>query len=232
MLELGVGFGRIAGSLVRSGVSVTGIDNHPGLLELAVRGIPQRALAASFQALLADMRNFELRARFDRIVIPYSGLFCLLDSASVQACLRRCREHLAPDGRLLFDVYEADSFHEAYEPEAFDESEREHVVDVTDGAVRLRVFEISSWDKPAQRLDMIYEYVDQQGQLIHSSLVRHRYWLLAEFAPILAEAGFELEFVHGGFEGEPAGPDAEVIAVEARLAQPPQSASYTGLAKS
>lgn len=216
VLELGVGFGRIAAALVRAGVSVTGIDNHAGLLEAAVRDVAGQSTAATFQAQLADMRSFELGAKFDRILIPYSGLFCLLDAAGVQACLTRCRRHLAPGGCLLFDVYEADGFHEACEPSDFDESTREHVVDVMDGEVCLSVFEVSRWDKSAQRLDMTYSYVDEQGELRHSSLVRHRYWLLDQFGPTLLEAGFALEALHGGFDGEPPGPDAAVIAVEAR----------------
>jgi len=217
VLELGVGSGRIAGPLVRAGVAVTGIDHHVGLLELAQRDIAETG-AARFQGVLGDMRSFELGVRFDRVVVPYSGLFCLLDAASVQACLTCCRQHLTPGGHLAFDVYEADSFHAGCEPEAFDESEREHVVDLVDGETSLSVFERSTWDKLAQRLDMTYEYVDEQGQVVHSSLVRHRYWLLDQFAPALADAGFVIESLHGGFAGEPAGPDAEVIAVEAKLA--------------
>ncbi len=216
-LELGVGAGRIAGALASAGVPVTGIDNHAGLLELAKRDLVETG-AAKFQLVLTDMRSFELGAKFDRIVIPYSGLFCLLDAASVQACLTRCRQHLMPNGRLLFDVYEADSFHADCEPDAFDESEREHVVDLADDETRLSVFERSTWNKATQRLEMTYEYFDEQGRLLHSSLVRHRYWLLDQFAPTLAEAGLCIENLHGGFAGEPPSLDAEVIAVEAKLA--------------
>ena len=218
VLELGVGFGRIAVPLLGAGVAVTGIDNHAGLLELSVQRAGELGDAARFDARLADMRSFDLGTKFDRILIPYSGLFCLLDADSVQACLARCREHLAPGGRLLFDVYEADSFHEACDPRDFDESIREHVVDVVDGQLRLSVFESSRWDKPAQRLDMTYEYVGEQGHLLHTSLVRQRYWLIEQFAPTLVRAGFDLAALHGGFEGEPPGTDAAVIVVEAKPA--------------
>src|SRR6187402_1674898 len=125
VLELGVGFGRVAAPLVRAGVPVTGLDNHPGLLELATRELGADSGAARFEAHAADMRSFGLGAKFDRILVPYSGLFCLLDAAAVRACLTCCREHLSPGGRLLFDVYEADSFHAACEPGDFDESVRE-----------------------------------------------------------------------------------------------------------
>lgn len=218
VLELGVGFGRVAAPLVRAGVPVTGLDTHAGLLELAACEMARDASAATFEVHAADMRSFEFARRFDRILIPYSGLFCLLDAEGVQACLARCRQHLTPDGRLLFDVYEADSFHAACEPYDFDESLREPVVDVVDGAKRLSVFEASRWDKPAQRLDISYEYVDEQGRVVHTSLVRQRYWLLDQFEPTLAEAGFAIEAIHGGFAAEPPGPDAEVIVVEAKPA--------------
>jgi len=217
VLELGVGFARVAAPLLRAQVPVTGLDTHAGLLELATRDVAAHAGAARFDAQVGDMRSFELARKFDRILIPYSGLFCLLDADGVQACLRRCREHLTPGGRLVFDVYEADSFHAACEPYDFDESEREPVVDVVDGATRLSVFEASRWDKPAQRLDITYEYVDEHARVVHTSLVRQRYWLLDQFEPTLAEAGFGIEALHGGFAGEPPGPDADVIVVEAKL---------------
>lgn len=215
VLELGVGAGRVAGPLVCSGVPVTGVDTHAGLLELARRDIGEMN-GTGFRGVAVDMRSFELDLQFDRIVIPYSGLFCLLDAADVQSCLSRCRQHLTLGGRLVFDVYEADSFHAACDPDAFDASEREHVVDVMDGETRLSVFEHSTWDKSAQRLDMTYEYLDAQGQVVHASCVRHRYWLLDQFAPTLAEAGLAIETLHGGFAGQPPGPDADVIVVEAR----------------
>jgi len=218
VLELGVGFGRVAAPLLRAGVPVTGLDVHAGLLDLAACELAAHAGTAPFEVHAADMRSFELARRFDRILIPYSGLYCLLDAEGVQACLTRCREHLTSDGRLLFDVYEADSFHVGCEPQDFDESVREPVVDVVDGATRLSVFETSHWDKPAQRLDITYEYLDEHGRAVHTSLVRQRYWLLDQFAPSLAEAGFGIEALHGGFAGEPPGPDAEVIVVEAKPA--------------
>jgi len=216
VLELGVGFGRVASQLVAAGIPVTGVDTHAGLLALAVLHASAYPDAARFDAHLGDMRSFELGRKFDRIVIPYSGLFCLLDAAGVQACLTRCREHLTPAGRLLFDVYEADSFHEACEPHDFDEAEREPVVELMDGAVRMVVFEHSTWDKPAQRLEISYEYFDARQKLVHTSVVRQRYWLLRQFAPILSEAGLCVERLHGGFADEPPGPDAAVIVVEAR----------------
>lgn len=216
VLELGVGFGRVASRLVAAGIPVTGVDNHAGLLALAVAHASGQAGAARFDAELCDMRSFELGRKFDRILIPYSGLFCLLDAAGVQACLTRCREHLTPEGRLLFDVYESDSFHDTCEPDDFDETEREPVVELMDGAVRMAVFEHSSWDKPVQRLDITYEYFDAHRKLVHTSVVRQRYWLLRQFAPTLAEAGFELESLRGGFASEPPGPDAAVIVAAAR----------------
>jgi hypothetical protein len=216
VLELGVGFGRVASRLVAAGIPVTGLDNHAGLLALAVAEVAGLAAAARFEARFGDMRSFELGRKFDRIVIPYSGLFCLLDAAGVHACLTRCREHLTPEGRLLFDVYESDSFHDTCEPNDFDEVEREPVVELTDGAVRLAVFEHSSWDKTAQRLDITYEYFDRHRKLAHTCVVRQRYWVLQQFAPTLAEAGFQLESLRGGFANEPPGPDAAVIVVAAR----------------
>lgn len=215
VLELGVGYGRVASALVAAGWQVTGIDVDPGLLELARASIADLGFAHRFRAYQQDMRSFRLDARYGRILIPYSGLYCLLDEGSVLECLGRCREHLAPGGRVVLDVYEADSFHEAYSPEDFDETLREPVVDVVANGQSFSVFERSHWFKQEQRLDIHYEYRDQDQRVVHTSTIRHRYLLQAQLERLLETAGFTLRAIHGGFAGEPTGYDADVVVVEA-----------------
>ena len=161
------------------------------------------------------MRTVHLDAQYDRVLIPYSGLFCLLDEPSVLEYLAGCRKHLAPGGRLVFDVYEADSFHQAYNPEDFDETLREPVVDVEEGGRMLTVFERSNWWKAEQRLDIHYEYCDDDLRVVHTSTIRQRYLLQAQLGRLLDVAGFALRALRGGFASEPPGHDADVVVVEA-----------------
>src|SRR5688572_33036529 len=76
VLELGCGYGRLLPVLTQGGARYLGIDLDPGLLALARKA--RRALPEAQRARVTlraeDMRSFRGAARFDRIVIPHSGL--------------------------------------------------------------------------------------------------------------------------------------------------------------
>lgn len=217
VLELGSGYGRVAVPLAVAGHHVTGLELHPGLLDMAREYARREQVTERFRGLLQDMRSFELPEPFDRIIIPYSGLFCLLGEGDVEACLRRCRQHLAPGGRLAFDVYEADSFHTECTPEDVDETELEPVVAITHRSSPLMVFERSSWDKPRQRLHVAYEFHDQRGVIVHRSTIVQRYRLVSQLQRSLRGAGFASTSVHGGFQGEPVSGLADAVVFHAQI---------------
>jgi hypothetical protein len=163
------------------------------------------------------MRDFGLKARFERVLIPYTGLFCLLSEEDVMRCLVSCKQHLVPEGRLIFDVYEADSFHQECDPTDMAESELEPVVELQFAGQRLMVYERSSWHKPTQRLDVHYEYFDEAGILVHATTVRQRYMLVAQIERMLANAGFSDVNVWGGFRGEAVSATSDAVVFEATL---------------
>ena len=217
VLELGVGYARVASRLVRTGCHVTGLDRDPGLLVLARQTIERMQLGSRFSAHLGDMQSFELGSRYDRVLIPYSALFCLLDDSAVSECLERCRRHLAPHGRLLLDVYAADGFHSECEPSDQADDEREPIVSLNHDGRQLTVYERSSWDKPRQRLDVHYDYFDQRGDLVHTATIEQRYLLQDQLERHLLAVGLAPVSVHGGFGGEALDSDSETLVIEATL---------------
>ena len=215
-LELGVGYGRIALELAACGVQTTGLDNHPGLLGLAEQSARERGLARYFTAALGNMQGFEFGQRFERILIPYTTLYCLLSDREVEACLRCCRTHLTPGGSLSFDVYESDSFHIECDPKDLPETELEPIVEVSYEGEPLTVYERSSWDKPNQRLDVHYEYHDATGSVVHHATIPQRYLLRADMEAKLLAAGFQAIEIWGGFRNEALSADSDRIVIEAR----------------
>lgn len=55
-----------------------------------------------------DMRDFALGRRFDLVVIAANSLLHLHDAEDLVSCFRAVRSHLAPGGRLVFDVFNPD----------------------------------------------------------------------------------------------------------------------------
>ena len=108
VLELGVGAGRVAIPIAQSGKVVVGLDSSPAMLAEGRRRAADAGVADRIRFVKADMRDFRLPERFDRIFIPFRAILHLLSLDDLVACLRAVRDHLTPKGRLVFNVFEPD----------------------------------------------------------------------------------------------------------------------------
>ncbi len=185
VLELGVGYGRIL--LCLEAEQLWGLERDPHLLELARRSAAERGV--SLNLLEADMASFALGRRFSRILIPYNGLLCL-DAERQLECLRRVAQHLQPDGRLVFDIYDADELHsQADDVDAEpDIDEFEFLVDLVIERQRFEVFEQNCWWPTRQRLDVVYE-LREQGKAALRTTISHHYLCSEQLQPLLEQVG-------------------------------------------
>ena len=201
VLELGCGYGRLIPALVKGGARYLGLDLDPGLLSLAARA--RKQLAASVRARITlsqgDMRTFRLPTRFERIVLPHSGLYCLASDRDVLRCLKRVRAQLSDDGELVLDAYNADGFHGEADEESMSGKERDPITQVEADGVRYQVFERTRWRKP-QQLIVSYEYESPSGEK-HTGRIRHRYLLRAQLEQLLTTAGLCPTLIAGSFMG-------------------------------
>lgn len=223
LLELGVGYGRVMTALARAGRHVTGVDLHPGLLALAaqqVAGLPE-ATRTRTQLLQGDMTQLDLTipagTSFDCVIIPYTGLWCLLDDDAVRACLGGARRLLKPGGRLLLDAYAGDSFHDECIPQDQDDDQLDEVAVVVAGDKGYDVYEKSRWDRDKQRLLATYVYAATDGSERHSFQIDQRYLLKQQLETLLEQSGFVVRGMWGDFEGCPYSESSEIIALEATV---------------
>ena len=217
ILELGCGSGRITRALARAGHRVTGLDSHPGLLAEA------RRMAADLEPALrerliyrqADMRTFSLDERFDRIVIPYNGLYCLLADDEVAACLAAVTRHLSPGGRLVLDVYRV------FAPDPDCDDGEEPVAALSDGERTVHIYERSDWDQPTQRLDAWYRYRIEgpAGASEQTYCIPQRYLFPDQLDQLLAAAGLAVAERFGDFDRRPFDDDSESMIIAATRAR-------------
>lgn len=217
ILELGCGYGRVLEALWGEERELVGLDLNRGLLGLAqgrLRDLgPGRA-----ELVQADMRRFAFNRKFDRILIPYSAIYCLLSIADLRACLLRIAEHLNPDGRLLFDAYSADSFHrESRDQEDGPSEEVEQVTSIVHEGIVYHVVEQSDWSRDDQRLDVVYLYEPRRGGASIATRLEHRYLLSEQIAPLLDAAGLRLVSLAGDYDGNQLSDDSELIVATAQL---------------
>ncbi len=192
VLELGSGWGRVASALECG--EVVGLESDAGMRALGAR--------RGFESIAGDMRDFSL-GLFDRVIIPFTGIYCLLSEEDLLACLGCIGRALAPGGRLIFDAYAADSFHAEALPEDYPDDRRDVVATIEHAGEELTVWEHSTWDRASQRMDATYVYDDPYGHPVATIRIGHRYLLRDQLEPLFARAGLSLVSVAGSFDGAP-----------------------------
>lgn len=201
MLELGCGTGRALLPIACDGISCAGVDaSQPMLDALAAKSPP-----TTLRLHCAPMQRFDLgSARFALIFSAFRAFQHLYEVEDQLACLSCVRRHLAPGGRLAFDVFnprlsrialvEEPEFEELRFPLGGDEVVRYTTItrDVGRQVQRVRLrYERRSGDRVVG--DDVAEF---EMRWFHRFEIEH----------LLARAGFALEalygdFAHGAFTG-------------------------------
>jgi hypothetical protein len=166
-----------------------------------------------------DMRTAKLRRRYRLAVCAFNSVLCLLGVDDTLGFLRNAQEHLEPGGLLGIEV-SAFSPEELAEEPGGPELHHDFTRELPDG--RLDRYSVSRYDAASQLLSMrlFYELYGASGELrdrrAHDLAIRVRG--RAELESMVRLAGFEVEAVYGGFEGEPfaAGSDHLVVLVRNR----------------
>ena len=196
VLELGVGTGRVAIPVAKDGHEVVGLDRSAAMLAHAAR----KAKAARAKLTLAqgDMRSFSLERTFALVTIPFNT-FLMLTPDERWACLARCREHLAANGRLAIDVFQPDP----------------NIVAGNDGAVReewrrtdpdtghtITKFSSTRADVDATTFRWWYDEELEGGAIRRISREATLHFLYRREGELLfPAAGFEFDTLHGDYDG-------------------------------
>lgn len=213
VVEWGAGTGRISIPLAKSSFDVTGVEVSKPMLELA------RGKGENVQWVLGDMRSAKPDRRYRLAVCAFNSFLCLPSVDDALAFLRNAREHLLPGGLLGIEV-------SAFTPEELTETPgsltlhhdftREHP------SGRLERFSVSRYDAATQLLEMrlFYELYGPEGGLEskRANDLTIRVTGRDELALMLRLAGFEVETIYGGFEGEPFTARSDHLIVLARPA--------------
>ena len=214
VVEWGAGTGRIAISLARAGSEVTAVELSENMVEVG------RKKGGPVEWVHGDMRSVRLGRRYRLALCAFNSFLCLPGVDDALAFLHNAREHLQPGGLLGIDV-SAFSPEELVDPPGGPQLRHDFTRELSQGD--LNRFSISRYDAATQLLTMrlFYELYDSAGELrswrAHDLTIR-----VAgrdELGLMLRLAGFEVEAVYGGFEGETFTSGSDHLIVLARAAQ-------------
>ncbi len=103
VLELGCGTGGKLIPIASDGHPSTGLELSPAMLAEARRKADERGVEVEW--VQGDMREFDVGRTFDLVLIAANSLLHLHEAEDLVGCFRSVRRHLAPGGRLAFDVF-------------------------------------------------------------------------------------------------------------------------------
>jgi len=222
VLELGCGTGRVTLLLARSGAEVTGLDISPHMLTVARRKLAaeEPAVQSRVQFVPGDMCAFDLGKQFRLIAIPFRAFQALLTRDEHRGCLRCCRDHLLPDGRLAIDVFNprlsrlVEGQAQGQLLEGPDEFPGPAGAKVTWSAV-------TSFDLRDQRLhgNWRYECLSAAAEkTVSEHVLEMHYFFRFDIEWMLEACGFEVEALYGNFDrGEFTAESPEMIFVARRV---------------
>jgi SAM-dependent methyltransferase len=212
VLDLACGSGRVTLPLARDGRRVVGIDlSMPMLIRANQRAQKLgRAARARLALLRGDMRRFALARRFPLVISAFNAFEHLYTRTDLAACLASVREHLAPGGRLAFDVQNPDLKWLSRDPRK--RWARTRFRDPTTGT-RVEYTTNHIYDPVSQiaYIKFYYQTLEDDPAERHLSVVRlaQRKFFPAELEALVSASGFQIEYRYGEFDGEALTSDQE-----------------------
>jgi SAM-dependent methyltransferase len=211
VLELGCGTGRALLEIARDGFPCTGLDASQHMLAR----LRQKSSFPNLRLVHAPMQRFDLPGeRFGLIFSAFRAFQHLYTVEDQLACLACVRRHLAPGGRLAFDVFAPRLARMA----SLEEAEQADLRFELDGEDVVRHAAVSR-DPVAQLLTVRFRYERwRDGRVVGNepATFRMRWFWRFELEHLLARAGFREIEIFGDFERRPVGADTPAYVVVAR----------------
>jgi SAM-dependent methyltransferase len=181
VVELAVGTGRIAVPVAKAGMAVIGVDESPGMLDVARAYAEREGVSELVDLRRGDLREPPVREQVPLVICPFRSLLHLADEAEKLRALKAAHALLRPGGRLVFDVF-------APSREDIDETHG-HWLEREPG-----IFERADWDEPGRTLRLSV----RSGEAAASFEL---HWLdEPEWRRLLGTAGFEVVALYGWFD--------------------------------
>jgi SAM-dependent methyltransferase len=197
VLELGCGTGRLTIPFAQEGIEIVGVDLAPAMLARA----REKAGALPIRWVEADIRTFQLGRQFQLIFTIGFVFHHLLTRADQEAALARVREHLAPDGQFVVDIW-------FLHPESLvdNPAEKAWYSYVDQNGVEVKVSGVERYDAVQQIWDQtIYRrWLDAAGkQRTRRTKLAMRYIFPQEMEALLHYNGLRLLARYGNLEWGP-----------------------------
>ena len=212
VLEVACGTGRILIPCLQAGVDIDGIDLYPSMLDILRR----KAAAAGMEPRIsvADMRTFSLPRKYALVFIAFNGFVHSLTTDDQISTLQACRDHLTPDGVLVFNTFfPGPGILQG--PVGIPVLEGQVIHPETGFPVRIYDTRTQDLVKQVQHSQVEIQELDAEGRVSvsHRSVTQMRWTYKPEMELLLRTAGFPRWQICGGFDRRPLTRDDDLMVV-------------------
>jgi SAM-dependent methyltransferase len=209
VLEVGSGTGRVLIPTARAGITITGLDFSPHMLDVCREALKDEPPEVQDHVTLVkgDMRDFSLDQRFMLITTPFRPFQHLISVEDQLSCLECIHQHLDPEGFFILDIFNPSLSHLTAD-NLGEEVGVEPSFTTPDGITVKRCNKTVSRDllNQVNEIELIYylTYPDgKEERLVHAFQMRYLFRYEAEH--LLALSGFEVQDVFADYQKNPLG---------------------------
>jgi ubiquinone/menaquinone biosynthesis C-methylase UbiE len=202
VLELACGTGRVLIPLAKEGFEATGLDSNESMLKKAKEKIKKepQEVQNRIKLIKSDMANFQIKKKFNLILIVFNSFQHLLTIQDQDNCLKCIHRHLTDNGRLIITVFYPD----LTRPEGVLRKEHFKIVqDYPEKGDKTELLCYQYFNHKKQETDVSYLLDTQKpnGQLQRKKMsFTIHYFFPTEFERMLISNGFVVEELFGNFD--------------------------------
>ena len=215
ILELACGTGRLTLPIARAGHPIHGLDLSPQMLREFEKKLADEAplVRSNVRFFHADMASFELPHRYALIFVAYRSFQSLTESRDQESCLASVREHLAPGGKFIINVFKP----QGRLDERWINLNEAIDFDQTIGQKRVRRTNVRRAIDPERQIiypEFTY-YVEEAGKPVQKlgEKLKLKYYYEPQLRQLLVDNQFEILESYGSYQRTPAGEGNELIFV-------------------
>lgn len=199
VLELGIGTGRVAIPLAKSGIQMVGVDNSPQMLAALKEKIDAENINNIFY-YHQEMQDLMLGYEFELVLCPFCTFNFLLTIQEQEKALFSIRKVMKEKSRIVFDLLTPYTFSDTFQDGAlkhFDSysclGENSHI----------EIYTSSKFDQCNQILSQERVYRKYDNDILVAefhSLMRNRLFFLGEFQMLLDKCGYRILNIYGNYK--------------------------------
>jgi SAM-dependent methyltransferase len=198
VLELMSGTGRVSIPLLETGIKLTCVDLSAESNAILENELRQRGLKADVHQM--DICNFELRKKFDMIIIPFHSFAHITSPSDQRKALARIHQHLLPGGTFICTLGNPKLRQKAVDGQL--RLFRKYPLPDSQGELLLWIVENENVnDNQIVEALQFYEEYDANGVLKSKRLLELHFRLSSrdEFEELAKAAGFRVKAFYGDY---------------------------------